>query len=482
MSITKAIKYVVILCIAIVMLVPSKVMAASNTITPGIPWNDTNGNFIQAHGGGMIKVGSTYYWVGEDKTGITDSGRFRGVNIYSTTDFVNFKFEVQALSPQPSGDLTNDRIVERPKIIYNSSTNKYVMYMHIDNYCYCDAKVGIATSSSITGPWTYQGSFRPLDHEIRDMTIYKDSDGTAYLMGATDENANFTIFKLSSDYLSVTSLVHSWSNVYLEAPAVVKKNGVYFILTSRQKGWDPTIQQYVSATSMGSTWSAWKTIGNSNNYNSQSTFVIPLEGTTGTTYLYMADRWNRYNLQDSRYIWLPLRVEGHEIAYGWFDHWNLDAAAGSFSIPSSFTSLNTNSWYKIVNRNSGLVLDVSGQSTLDGGNVIQYTDNGGWNQHWKFVSIGDGNYQLINRKSGKVLAVTNGSIASESNIIQWSSTGGADQQWSLQNTGSGYFKMMNMNSLKPVDVTGSSTVPGKQVIQWDDLLQNNQQWSIVPVN
>ncbi|MBP2000019.1 hypothetical protein J2Z69_001038 [Paenibacillus shirakamiensis] len=482
MSMTKLIKYLALLFIAVVVFSPNKVMAASNIIVPGTPWNDTNGNFIQAHGGGMIKVGSTYYWVGEDKTGITDSGKFRGVNIYSTTDFVNFKFEVQALSPQVSGDLTNDRIVERPKIIYNNSTNKFVMYMHIDNSCYCDAKVGVATSSSITGPWTYQGSYRPLNHEIRDMTIYKDTDGAAYLMGATDANANFTIFKLSSDYMSVSSIVNSWSNVYLEAPAVVKKNGMYFILTSRQKGWDPTTQQYVSATSMGSSWSEWKTIGNSNNYNSQSTFVMPIEGTSGTTYLYLADRWNRYNLQDSRYVWLPLRIEGNQIAYGWFDHWNLDATAGLFSIPSSFTTMNTNSWYKIVNRNSGLVLDVSGKSTVDGGNIIQYTDNAGWNQHWKFVPIGNGNYQLINRNSGKVLAVANGTIASESNIIQWGNTGEVSQQWSLQSTEGVYFKMMNMNSLKPVDVIGSSTNPGTQLIQWDDLLQNNQQWSVVQVN
>ncbi|OAB44678.1 RICIN domain-containing protein [Paenibacillus antarcticus] len=482
MSITKSFKWMVVVLLMAAMIIPTEVMAASKTILPGIKWYDTSGNLIQAHGGGMIQVGNKYYWVGENKTGITDSGRFRGVSLYSTTNFADFTYEGEALTPQSTGDLTLDRIVERPKIIYNDSTSKYVMYMHIDDSCYCDAKVGVATSSSITGPWTYHGSYRPLDHEIRDMTIWKDTDGTAYLIGATDVNANFAIFKLSSDYLSVTNLVYQWNDVYLEAPAVVKDNGKYFILTSRQKGWTPTIQKYVSATSMSGAWSDWQTVGNSNNYQSQSTFVLPIQGTTGMTYLYMADRWNPSNLQDSRYIWLPLKIEGTILSYGYFDQWNLDATAGAFSTPSSFTGVTQNTWYKIKNLKSGLLLDISGQSTSDGAPAIQYTDNGGWNQQWKFVPIGNGYYQIINRYSGKALDVATGTMIPGNQLVQSSIVDSLSQQWSLQATAGGTFKMMNVNSLKAADVSGASTSPSGQVIQWDDQLQNNQQWSITIAN
>jgi hypothetical protein len=36
-----------------------------------------------------------------------------------------------------SGDLGPGRIVERPKVIYNSTTGKYVLWTHIDNTAHC---------------------------------------------------------------------------------------------------------------------------------------------------------------------------------------------------------------------------------------------------------------------------------------------------------------------------------------------------------
>jgi hypothetical protein len=56
------------------------------------------------------------------------------------------------------------------------------MYMHIDSSNYGEAKVGVATGSSICGTYTYRGSFQPLGFQSRDMGLYKDTDGTAYLL------------------------------------------------------------------------------------------------------------------------------------------------------------------------------------------------------------------------------------------------------------------------------------------------------------
>jgi len=36
--------------------------------TDPMKWLDTKGNLIQAHGGGILKRGDTYYWYGEDKS------------------------------------------------------------------------------------------------------------------------------------------------------------------------------------------------------------------------------------------------------------------------------------------------------------------------------------------------------------------------------------------------------------------------------
>lgn len=86
------------------------------------------------------------------------------------------------LSRTASGDLGPNRVVERPKVIYNSSTKKYVLYLHIDDSSYGEAKVGVATGDSVCGKYTYISSWRPLGFQSRDIGLYQDTDGKAYLL------------------------------------------------------------------------------------------------------------------------------------------------------------------------------------------------------------------------------------------------------------------------------------------------------------
>src|SRR5579884_1917695 len=79
--------------------------AASVTITPAGTFDDNNGNYIQAHGGGITKVGSTYYWFGEDKNGETSSDTsFQDIPCYSSTDLAHWTFVAYVLTKQSSGD------------------------------------------------------------------------------------------------------------------------------------------------------------------------------------------------------------------------------------------------------------------------------------------------------------------------------------------------------------------------------------------
>lgn len=447
--------------------------AASVTITPGASWNDTSGNLIQAHGGGMIKVGSTYYWFGENKGAANPD-----VDVYSSTDLSSWTFQGHALTPLSSGDLTSSSVVERPKVIYNSSTGKYVMYFHLDNSSYGYAHVGVATSSTVTGPYTYQGSYQPLGHDSRDMGLFQDTDGSAYLICAVDNNANLSIFKLSSDYLSASSLVYTWSGVHYEAAAMAKVSGTYYLLTSKQNGWNPAQQQYNTSTSLSSGWAGWTNIGGSNNYSSQTTFIQPVQGSSGTTYLYMADHWNSGSLGSSTYIWMPMAIGGGKMSYDLFSSWQIDAAAGTYFIPSN-VSVNTSNYYYITNANSSKVMDVVGSSTSAGAEVIQYTKNNGNNQQWKFVLQSNGYYKIQNRNSGLYLDVTGGStLATAAHLIQQSSSSGASQLWALQQTSSGRFEIINAATLQIADVNGGSTDNNARVIQYTDLNQTNQQWTI----
>lgn len=127
--------------------------AASVTITNGTDWKDTAGNPIQANSGNILKVGSTYYWYGEHAT----NGTFDKVNVYTSTDLKNWTFGNSILTKSSAAELNSSKI-ERPKVIYNAATKKYVLWAHYENGSdYSLARVAVATSDTPDGNFVYQG-------------------------------------------------------------------------------------------------------------------------------------------------------------------------------------------------------------------------------------------------------------------------------------------------------------------------------------
>jgi hypothetical protein len=417
-------------------------------------------------------VGSTYYWFGEDKTGeASGDTHFQHIPCYSSTDLAHWTFVSYALTEQSSGDLGPNRIVERPKVIYNSTTSQYVMYMHIDNISYSEAKVGVATSSSICGSYTYQRSFQPLGFQSRDMNLFKDDDGTAYLL--SEDRANgLRIDRLSADYLSVASAVTVLTPNH-EAPAMSKANGRYYLFGSFLTGWNTNDNQYITATSLSGPWSAWSdfAVPGSNTFNSQTTFILPIAGSSGTAFMYMGDRWTTSSLGTSPYIWLPLQVNGANVTMSWHTTWSIDSATGLWGDAGSTS-------YHISSVHSGLFLDVTGSSKTAGAQVIQWGNTGGANQDWSLVSAGNGYFFLTNKNSSLYLDVTGSSTSSGANIVQWTSSGGASQQWSLVAVSGGYYTIVNRNSGLLLDVSGASNSAGAAIIQWTSNGGTNQQWLV----
>jgi sucrose-6-phosphate hydrolase SacC (GH32 family) len=117
--------------------------------------------------------------VGEDKTNGT---AFTNINCYSSSNLVEWNYEGALLTRTASGDTGPGRVIERPKIMFNKQTNKYVLWMHIDSSNYGEAKIGVATGDSVCGKYTYLRSERPLGFESRDSGVYVDDDGQGYLL------------------------------------------------------------------------------------------------------------------------------------------------------------------------------------------------------------------------------------------------------------------------------------------------------------
>ncbi|WP_186763326.1 family 43 glycosylhydrolase [Lentzea tibetensis] len=317
------------LVLALVLAGAPPAQAAEATITPGVAWKDTSGNPIQAHGGGMIKVGATYYWFGEDKTGENQNNAFfRNVTCYSSTDLQHWKFESNALTRQASGDLGPKRVIERPKVIFNQATGLYVMWMHVDDKEHTVTKVGVATSPTVCGPYTYRGSIKPQGNISLDIQLFVDDDGSGYLFGEARAAGGLRLYKLSADYTKIDSLVAVLED--FESPAIFKQNGRYYVLGSHRTGWRTNDNMYTSSTSLSKGWATWKLFApkGSKTFNSQTTFVLPVVGTKGTTFMFMGDRWQPDSLGTSPYVWLPLAVNGTSVSLAWYDKWFIDTTTG----------------------------------------------------------------------------------------------------------------------------------------------------------
>ncbi len=296
----------------------------------GEPWNDEDGNFINAHGAGILHFGDVYYMFGEIKKGSTrlvpgqNWEDYRvpagGISCYSSKDLLKWKFEGVALAPMTGdslSDLDTGRVIERPKVIYNEETKKFVMWMHIDKEDYSYARTGVAVSEKPEGPYKYLGSFQPNGQESRDMTIFKDEDDRAYLIYASENNNTMHVCQLSDDYLS---LKNNYTRILIdqrrEAPAIFKHEGKYYLITSLCSGWSPNAALYSVTDSM---MGKWDNRGNpcvgpgaETTFEAQSSFVLPVNG-EADSYIFLADKWNKTNLPDSRYLWLPLHISDKKV-------------------------------------------------------------------------------------------------------------------------------------------------------------------------
>lgn len=315
---------------------------AQPSIIPGAVWPDTEGEPINAHAGGILYYNGIYYWYGEIKKGNTwrvpgstwecyrvNAG---GVSCYSSKDLLQWKFEGVALSPETSdstADLHISKVIERPKVIYNRKTGKFVMWMHIDSQDYSYARSGVAVSDRPEGPFQYIGSVRPNGNMARDMTIFQDDDGKAYHFYSSEENQTMHICELTEDYLSHTS---NDKRILIqrarEAPAVCKYNDRFYLFSSGCTGWAPNAASYATADSIMGEWTEHDNpcegADADSTFHAQSTFVLPVQGQKNL-FIFMADRWNKTDLESSRYVWLPLVFDPEERPrILWKDQWTIE--------------------------------------------------------------------------------------------------------------------------------------------------------------
>lgn len=366
-------KKILTLYLAVILATLCSSCAGDKQFLPGEVWLDKNGVAINAHGGGIIYHDGRYYWFGEHKTeGQGGNLANVGVHCYSSKNLYDWRDEGIALAVDPEGIgslIEKGCIIERPKVIYNAQTGKFVMWFHLElkNRGYSAAMSGVAVSDNITGPYQYRHAGRvnprklPLnvsdetrqavadlsagkDADIpesdrilvrdlqggqmaRDMTLFVDDDGKAYHIYASEENQTLQIAELTDDYTAHTGrYVRAFVGRSMEAPAMFKHDGKYYLMMSGCTGWAPNAARSAVADSI---MGEWTELGNpclgddaDKTFHSQSTYILPVEG-RDDTFIYMGDRWNPENAIDGRYVWLPVTLEEGRFTLTWQPSWKL---------------------------------------------------------------------------------------------------------------------------------------------------------------
>jgi len=310
---------------------------------PGIPWRDLAGRTINAHGGGVLSFGGTYYWYGEHK--LVGKGEKDladgGVHCYASTNLYAWKDEGVVLPvryDRPAEDLAYGCILERPKVLFVEQTRSFVLFFkyYPPGTGYGTGYVGVATAKLPTGPFRYQHKFLGANSAkgSGDFAIFRDADGAVYHLTVRKPDLAFCIGRLRDDCLLPAGDYQVIAGIprATEAPAVIRRNGKYYLLGSGSTGYAPnTMRAFVADAITG----PYRSIGNpcarvnphtglgpDKTFGGQITFVIPVHGRADAL-IAMFDLWKPERPSEGLYAWLPVTWADAKPTIQWRDHWDL---------------------------------------------------------------------------------------------------------------------------------------------------------------
>ncbi len=343
-----------------------------HSIRPGRLWLDTEGKRIQAHGGSVLYWEGAYYWYGENKEK-TDpaSGIWHwGVRCYRSTDLYNWEDMGLIIPPDledEASSLHPKSWMDRPHILYNPRTKKFVCWMKIQNRDGTQSAT-VLIADRLLGPYEkVREGFRPLGMNAGDFDLAAAPDGKAYYYFERVHSETICA-DLTDDYTDVTGYYsthfpHKYPPYVREATAHFERKGLHYLVTSGTTGYLPN----PSEIAVSDSWHGpYRVLGNPHpadstgtSYHSQISSVFRVQGKKDL-YIACADRWlpneteRRYedyaaafealfnpeadrmpllkweqnkpveNTAIADYVWLPFRFDGEMGRLDWLDEWRLE--------------------------------------------------------------------------------------------------------------------------------------------------------------
>ncbi len=234
-------------------------------ILPGQLWNDSRGEPINAHGGGILFHDGIYYWHGTHKIpGLSETNHADGgIHCYASKDLVTWYDHGQVLfltEDDPHTDLAHESNFDRPKIVFNSITGNFVAFfkLYLKGHGVETGFVGVALSKSPSGPFVYSHKFLGGNspNGTGDFAMFQEENGDLYHLTVRKPDKAFVVGKMNDEYLMPEGeyLVCMGILDKTEAPAIVKRDGVYHLLASGSTGWAPNPARYYTSISITGPW------------------------------------------------------------------------------------------------------------------------------------------------------------------------------------------------------------------------------------
>lgn len=345
-----------------------------NSFHPGQVWLDTNGNRIHAHGGSIFEEDGIYYWYGENKE-FTDPDKniwHWGVRCYASTDLYNWEDKGLIIPPEPDdpdSSLHPSACMDRPHILYNQHTGKYVCWLKIMGKDGTQSET-VLTADHLLGPYTkVREGLRPLGMSAGDFDLAAAPDGKGYYFFERVHSETI-IADLTDDYTDVTGyysthFVRHCPPFTREGTAHFVRRHKHYLLTSGTTGYYPN----PSEIAVADTWHGpYTVLGDPHpadptrtSFHSQVSSVFKVPGKKDL-YIALADRWvpqgtdtldyNVYgpvvemlsdpdyprdkipmevlasmpkeNTRLADYVWLPISFESDVPRIDWKDEWRLE--------------------------------------------------------------------------------------------------------------------------------------------------------------
>ncbi|MBQ3870786.1 MAG: family 43 glycosylhydrolase [Clostridia bacterium] len=350
-------------------------MKKYDCIRPGQVWLDTKGERIQAHGGSVMYLDGAYYWYGENKE-FTDPEKgiwHWGVRCYRSDDLYNWEDLGLIIPPEPDdpdSSVNPHSMMDRPHIIYNGRTKKFVCWLKIMQKDGSQSET-VLTADKLTGPYTkVREGLYPLGMSAGDFDLAVAPDGKAYYYFER-VHSETVCADLTDDYTNVTGYYsthfpRSHPPYVREATAHFVRNFKHYLITSGTSGYMPN----PSEAAVADTWHGPYTVlgdphkndASRTSFHSQISSVFKVPGKKDL-YIACADRWMpnamdvpyefyekiydtlfdpdateaerqdamkkmsvipREKTREADYVWLPIRFDGDRPVIEWYDEWKIE--------------------------------------------------------------------------------------------------------------------------------------------------------------